>query len=147
MTECYACQLMDGTIPIVGGVIHDTDLWRVEHCMGPLGLGALIVKPRRHVIHVWELTDDELAEMGPLIGRAAQVARELTQAEQVYVCLWSHAGFRPDHIHYVVQPVGADAKERHDMPGPGLQMDMFRAGERPDPADVERFVADARRVW
>lgn len=27
--------------------IHETTHWLVEHCVGPLGLGTLIVKPRR----------------------------------------------------------------------------------------------------
>ena len=37
----------------------------VEHCIGPLGVGTLIVKPKRHVVHVADLTEPEVAEMGP----------------------------------------------------------------------------------
>jgi diadenosine tetraphosphate (Ap4A) HIT family hydrolase len=49
----------------------------VEHCVGPLGLGTLIVKPERHVTAVQDLTDEESAEFGPLLRRASQVVREL----------------------------------------------------------------------
>ena len=37
---------------------------RFEHCVGPLGVGSLIVKPVRHVLHVADLDDAEVVEMG-----------------------------------------------------------------------------------
>jgi diadenosine tetraphosphate (Ap4A) HIT family hydrolase len=58
-------------------LIHRSDHWLVEHCVGPLGLGTLIVKPERHVTAVADLTDEESAELGPLLRRASQVVREL----------------------------------------------------------------------
>jgi ATP adenylyltransferase len=57
-----------------GGRIHETTHWRVEHCVGPLGLGTLIVKPRRHVTRVADITDDEAAELGPLLRATSRVA-------------------------------------------------------------------------
>jgi diadenosine tetraphosphate (Ap4A) HIT family hydrolase len=119
----------------------------VEHCVGPLGVGTLVVKPVRHVTGVDELSDDEAAELGPLLRRASRVARELTAAEQVYNCLWSHAGRRPGHLHYVVQPVGAQQVARHDAVGPELQMAMFTLDELPDPEEVERFAESARELF
>jgi diadenosine tetraphosphate (Ap4A) HIT family hydrolase len=105
MEGCLACDLAEGRRPLPGGVIHATPGWLVEHCVGPLGVGTLVVKPRRHVVHVAELGDDEAAELGPLLRRTARHVSELTAPEQVYVTLWSHAGGRPGHIHWVVQPV------------------------------------------
>ena len=43
--DCLACQLANGERNLPGGLIYGSPLWRVEHCIGPLGLGALIVKP------------------------------------------------------------------------------------------------------
>lgn len=60
--------------------------------MGPLGLGTRIVKPRRHVTGVAQLSDDEAAELGPSLRGSSKIAAELTTAEQVYNCLWSHVG-------------------------------------------------------
>jgi diadenosine tetraphosphate (Ap4A) HIT family hydrolase len=144
-SACEACQLSEGRSPLPGGRIHETAHWVVEHCVGPLGLGTLIVKPRRHVTAVADLTDDEAAELGPLLRLTSDIAREIVPAEQVYNCLWSHAGGRPVHIHYVVQPVTRSQIDRYETYGPALQTAMFAAGAVPVPDDVER-VADRARL-
>jgi len=137
---CVACELLDGCVRCPGGRIAETPGWAVEHCVGPLGVGTLIVKPKRHVVHVWELDEDEAAELGPLLRRTAGAVAAVFDPHQVYVCLWSHAGNVPGHIHWVVQPV--PASEDPGRRGPHLQAAMFDAGEMPDPAAVE--VAAAR---
>jgi diadenosine tetraphosphate (Ap4A) HIT family hydrolase len=143
---CLACDLADGRIPLPGDVIHETEHWLVEHTIGSLGLGTLIVKPRRHVVHVWELTDDEAAELGPLLRDAAAVIAELTSPDQVYVCLWSHHGGEPVHIHFVVQPVTKEQRDRLGG-GPYLQAAMFDAGELPPEVEVEAFSERARAAF
>jgi diadenosine tetraphosphate (Ap4A) HIT family hydrolase len=100
-----ACDLSAGRRPLPGGRIFETASWLVEHCVGPLGLGSLVVKPRRHVTSVAALREAEASELGPLLQRASEVAGRLVDADQVYNCLWSHAAGVPVHIHYVVQPV------------------------------------------
>ena len=82
--------------------------------------------------------------MGPLLRDAARACSELTNADQVYVCLWSHADRRPGHIHFVVQPVTADVMRRFDAHGPALQVAMFSSGELPDAEGVSAFAAQAR---
>ena len=133
-------------MPLPGGVIQETERWIVEHCVGPLGVGALIVKPRRHVVHVWDLEEAEAAELGPILHRAASLVGELVRPEQVYLCLWSHAGAKPVHIHFVVQPATREAMDAHGAYGPNLQTAMFAAGEQPDPAAVEAFCERARQL-
>lgn len=85
--DCLACDLARGRQPLPGGLIYRTGSWLVEHCVGPLGLGTLIVKPERHVTAVADLTEEEAAELGPLLRRASQVASQLVGCEQVYNCL------------------------------------------------------------
>ena len=58
-------------------MIDQTDLWAVQHCVGPLGVGTLIVKPKRHVVHVWDLDEDEAAELGPLLRRVSGAVAEV----------------------------------------------------------------------
>jgi len=110
---CLACDLAEGRLELPGGVIHESALFFVEHCVGPLGVGTLLVKPRRHVTRVAELTDEEAAELGPLLRRSAQVVDELVRPEQVYTCLWSHAGRVPVHIHWVVMPATTEHIDRN----------------------------------
>src|ERR1700691_2799010 len=109
--DCFACDLASARIPLPGGLIHETGNWRVEHCVGPLGLGTLIVKPARHVTAVADLSGQEGSELGPLLVLASATVRELTAAEQLYTCLWSHAGGTPVHIHSVIQGVTKEQME------------------------------------
>jgi diadenosine tetraphosphate (Ap4A) HIT family hydrolase len=144
---CLACDLADGRLPLPGGRIHETEHWLVEHCVGPLGVGTLIVKPKRHVVHVWELADAEAEELGPLLRDASCVAAELTSPDQVYVGLWSHSGGVPVHIHFVVQPVTRSLIDELDAFGPPLQFAMFEANELPAADEVEALAERARAAF
>jgi diadenosine tetraphosphate (Ap4A) HIT family hydrolase len=144
---CIACDLSAGRRPLPGGVVHATDRWRVEHCVGPLGVGTLIVKPARHVVQVAALDDEEAAELGPLLRRTASIVSELADPEQVYVGLWSHAGREPGHIHFVVQPATTAAIDDFGDYGPHLQALMFDRGTEPPPAEVEAFAELARAAF
>ena len=143
---CLACELTSGERELPGGRIFATERWVVEHCIGPLGVGTLIVKPFRHVLAVWDLSEEESRELGPVLRRVAGAVREILEPDQVYVCLWSHAGWTPGHIHFVLQPVWNRLKEAHGRPGPFLQVDMSRAGEFPPREEVEAFAERAREV-
>ena len=144
MDACIACELSDGRRSLPGGVIHQTNCWLVEHCVGPLGLGTLVVKPKRHVTAVADLSVSEAEELGPLLKLASSVAGGMVEADQVYNCLWSHAGGVPVHIHFVVQPITKDQMARFEAHGPALQVAMFANGQTPDRVDVER-IADLAR--
>ncbi len=144
MNDCYACRLTAGEEELYGGEIHRTAHWVVEHCMGPLGTGTLIVKPLRHTLAVGDLNPEESAELGPLLQRMSALVQELTEAGQVYVCLWSHAGWKPGHIHFVVQPAWSRQQERSEFPGPTLQSAMFLEGTPLDADEVASFCDRAR---
>jgi len=144
MVGCEACDLSSGERDLPGGLLHRTRFWLVEHCVGPLGLGTLVVKPERHVTSVADLFEEEADELGPLLRRASAVAGQLVDAEQVYNCLWSHAGGLPVHIHFVVQPVTRDQMTLYGVHGPRLQVAMFADGEAPSRTDVERVAKLAR---
>jgi diadenosine tetraphosphate (Ap4A) HIT family hydrolase len=139
-----ACDLTSGAEPLPGGTIHRTDRWVVEHTVGPLGVGTLILKPIRHIVHVADMEAEETAELGGLLRAASRAVSELSDPEQVYVCLWSHADRQPGHIHFVVQPVNADQIDRFDAYGPALQVAMFVANETPPTSEVEAFASRAR---
>ncbi len=144
-SDCYACRLTEGAEPLPGGRICATASWVVEHCTGPLGVGTLIVKPLRHCLHIGDLTPAEAQELGPLLQRVSQVIQTLTQADQVYVCLWCHAGWKPVHIHFVVQPAWNGWREAYDRPGPFVQGAMFQAGNAPPVGEVEVFCHQVRQ--
>jgi ATP adenylyltransferase len=145
---CLACDLAAGRQPLPGGLVHEQDGWLVEHCVGPLGVGTLVVKPRRHVTRVADLATDEAASLGPLLAQAAQVVSALTDPEQVYVALWSHADGVPGHIHFVIQPVTSETMVAHGGKyAIALQTAMFEEGVTPDVSEVEAFAERARGLF
>lgn len=143
---CLACDLTRGRRALPGGRIHETAHWVVEHCVGPFGVGALIVKPLRHCEHLWELTATEASELGPLLRRATEAVAELVEADQVFVTLWSFADWKPGHVHFVLQPAWSEMRETYEHPGPCLQRDMIHTNETPSSEKVEAFAEGARRA-
>ena len=83
---CLACDLTAGRRDLPGGRIAATQHWVIEHCIGPLGVGTLIVKPRRHCTHLWDLSEEEAGELGPLLRQAARVVQALCAPDQTYIC-------------------------------------------------------------
>ena len=139
LNGCLACDLTAGRQPLPSGTILRTDFWTVEHCIGPLGVGTLILKPLRHVLRFAELTFDEAAEFGPLLHRVSAAVVEEAGADQTYICEWSHAGFEPGHIHFLVQPAWNSQREQFARPGPFLQVAMFEENRPLDEAAVIEF--------
>jgi diadenosine tetraphosphate (Ap4A) HIT family hydrolase len=144
---CLACDLAEGRLSLPGGIIHESPHWLVEHCVGPLGVGTLLVKTKRHVTRVAELTEDEAAELGPLLRRTAAAVDQLLAPEQVYTWLFSHAGAQPVHVHYVVQPATREAMDEFGEYGPQLTTAMFSRGEQPAVEEVEVFAERARALF
>lgn len=72
---------------------------------------------------------------------------ELVPADQVYNCLWSHAGGRPVHVHYVVQPVTRQDVERLGTYGPSLQVALFEHGRAPAATQIEQLAERARVLF
>lgn len=143
-----ACDLIAHPEKVPGGQVA-MGKWVVEHCIGPLGIGTMVLKPARHVLHVADLDSAEAEELGPALARVtravAVAASEVgSSPSQVYACLWSHADRQPGHIHFVVQPVGDELMTRLDAHGPKLQLRMFESGEAMDPQAMEAAVMRVR---
>jgi len=144
--NCLACDLISGKTDLPGGRIYRTKHWVVEHCIGPLNVGTLIVKPFRHCIHFWELNPDEVQELGLLLHKVSNVIKTILKPDQIYMCLWSHAGWTPGHIHFVLQPSWDNLQKTHKRPGPFLQVEMFETDKKPDRGKIESFVKKAKEI-
>lgn len=145
--ECMACRLTAGEVDLPGGRVFQTDQWVVEHCVGSLGVGTLILKPMRHIVGLADMSSAEAALLGPLLQRISSIIRTLTEADQIYTCLWSHADWRPGHIHFVLQPVWNGLQSRYPAPGPALQMAMFKESDPLDREAVQAFCDRARAAF
>jgi ATP adenylyltransferase len=145
---CLGCDLLAGRRPLPGGVVHESASWVVNHAVGPMNLGTLIVGPREHITAVADLDDNAAAELGPLLRATARVVGELCRPEQTYVCLWSHGAGTRKHLHFAVQPVTAALVAQYGgLRAEQLQAQMMTSGGEPGTADVERFCEQARQLF
>jgi hypothetical protein len=93
------------------------------------------------------LLGDEAAEVGGLLSAVSGAADALMAPDQVYATLWSHAGGKPGHIHWVVQPVSAELMSSYGgLYGPKLQVAMFERNQLPA-EDAVLAVAERFRDW
>jgi diadenosine tetraphosphate (Ap4A) HIT family hydrolase len=143
---CIACDLTHQRKHVPGGRIYATDNWVIEHCVGPLPVGTLILKPVRHTLHVSDLTNSEASELGQLLQLTSKCIQTLTSCNQVYNCLWSHGKGVPSHVHYIVQPAWPDDHERYGGSGPAVQVAQFRELGTPDIRAVGEF-SERARAW
>lgn len=145
---CIPCDALAGRAPLPGGRIHQTPHWTIMHVFGSFGLGALAVVPLRHVVHVADLSQEEVSELGAVLRKTADVVTELTDPVQVYTCQWSHHGGRAAHIHFILQPIRQSDMNAHPGKlGPMLQTALAEAGNKPDHDAVEAFAERARTLY
>jgi ATP adenylyltransferase len=72
---CLGCDLLAGRRPLPRGIVHQTAGWVVNHVVGPMNLGTLIVGPKEHIVAVADLDDTAAAELGPVLRDTARVVR------------------------------------------------------------------------
>lgn len=144
---CLACDLTSRRRPLPGGTIYEEAGWVVEHCVGPLGVGTLIVKPRGHVVRYRDLTPTEYGALGRVLWLVTVALGELLGPDQTYICQWSHAGWVPGHIHFVVQPARNSQGDEYERPGPFMQTEIFKANVAPPLDEVDAFCEKARAVF
>ena len=148
MAGCLGCDLLAGRRALPGGIVHQTAGWVVNHVVGPMNLGTLVVGPKEHIVAVADLGDTAAAEFGPVLRDTARVVEELCRPEQTYLALWSHGASARKHLHVAVQPVTTAVVARYGgMRSEQLQARMLASGDEPAIADVERFCEQARELF
>jgi ATP adenylyltransferase len=145
---CLGCDLLAGRRDLPGGIVHATTSWAVNHVVGSMNLGTLVVSPRDHIVALADLADTAAAELGPVLRDTARVVEVLCRPQQTYVCLWSHGAGARKHLHIAVQPVTADLVARYGgVRSEQLQARMLASGDEPDAGDVKRFCEQARELF
>jgi diadenosine tetraphosphate (Ap4A) HIT family hydrolase len=86
-------------------VIYDDDAWTAQIAPGADVPGWVLVRAKRHVEGLWDLSDDEAASLGPLHRKLAGAIRGECAAERVYVMsMGEHAA----HFHTMLFARAAD---------------------------------------
>jgi len=92
-----------------------TPHWDVVHAFGTSLEGWLVLVVRRHITAVADLTDDEAAELGPLIKRVSAAVQDVTDCDKTYVVQFAEHRDHP-HVHVHVIPRPRDLPHEHQGP-------------------------------
>jgi diadenosine tetraphosphate (Ap4A) HIT family hydrolase len=102
---CFVCDKHRRGSDVQGGVIYADDLVYAGHAH-PVGdrdayLGYLIAEPKRHVVGLGDLTDEEAGALGQLVTNLARALRTAEGAEHVYSFVFGDGQVRHLHVHLV----------------------------------------------
>jgi diadenosine tetraphosphate (Ap4A) HIT family hydrolase len=95
--------------------IRRTPSWDVVHAFGTAVEGWLVLVVRRHITSVAEMTEDEAAELGPLIKEVSGAVQRVVNCDKTYVVQFAEHAEHP-HVHVHVIPRARDLPEDHQGP-------------------------------
>jgi len=110
MTECFTCEVNAGRQRAPGGAIYEDAHWLADHGVSRLVRGYVVLKPKRHVHELADLSPDEAATLGIAAQRLLGAMRTALGTERIYVCSF---GETVHHLHFHLLP------RYPDMPGLG----------------------------
>ena len=144
MATCLTCAFLerrDAGEAAAWDCILRTPTWDVVHAFGTAVEGWLVLVVRRHITALSELTDDEAAELGPLIRRVSQALEHVTGCEKTYVVQFAEKA-EHRHVHVHVIPRAGDLPD--ELQGPRVFDLLGVDGDRA--VTEERMTAVAERV-
>jgi diadenosine tetraphosphate (Ap4A) HIT family hydrolase len=118
VASCIACDVNAGRVVSPGGVIYEDAHWIADHGVDRLIRGYVVLKPRRHVHEIPDLSPDEVASLGRAVQTVVRAMRAALGSERIYICSFAET---VHHLHFHLIPRYAD------MPalGPDLLPDLF----------------------
>jgi diadenosine tetraphosphate (Ap4A) HIT family hydrolase len=103
--DCLTCQALQEKIRLTEAPpLIETGLWKVEHAYPTSVRGWLVMVPKRHCDAIHQLTVEELAEFGRLLGLCSRALGEVLGAQKEYVMQFAEQqGFSHVHFHLVAR--------------------------------------------
>jgi diadenosine tetraphosphate (Ap4A) HIT family hydrolase len=119
MAECRTCELLArrdaGEAPPWDCIVRNR-WWDVVHCDSTTIKGWIVLVVRRHAATVADLTDDEVAVVGPLVRDVSRALHDLLGCEKTYVAQFAESTVHR-HVHLHVIPKDRGLPEEHWGPG------------------------------
>ena len=103
---CKTCELTArrrlGKAPLWDS-IYQTNFWDVAHAFNTSLPGWLVLVLQRHIESLDELTEQEAAELGPLIRRVSLSLKAVVGCVKTYVIQFAEHEDHP-HVHFHIVP-------------------------------------------
>ncbi len=113
---CMACDIVAGKLVQPGGTIFENPYWHVDTANNAnVWPGFLMIKLKRHRVHLAELTASEAASLGTVIQVTNQALMQVLHPAKIYLCSF---GDGSSHIHLWVLPRPPEMK-------PGMHAVIF----------------------
>lgn len=108
MSNCIFCRIASGEVS--AALLLDTETVVSFLDINPVNPGHALVVPKRHVVGLLDLTDDELASTGSAVRRVAEAVKAATgwPAFNVLQNDGEAAGQVVPHVHFHIIPRAPD---------------------------------------
>jgi diadenosine tetraphosphate (Ap4A) HIT family hydrolase len=117
---CPICDEVAGRIVAPGGPIYDDGLWLVSHHTGAwTDPGEVLVKLRRHVESLAQVTPEEAATLGPILRAGVEAVERSVAPERTYVMSFNE---RLRHLHFYILP------RTRSLPRGHVMSDLYKRG-------------------
>ena len=117
---CPICDEVAARIVAPGGPIYDDGLWLVSHHTGAwTDPGEVLVKLRRHVESLAQVTPDEAAALGPILRAGVEAVERSVAPERTYVMSFNE---RLRHLHFYILP------RTRSLPRGHVMSDLYKRG-------------------
>ena len=117
---CPICDEVAGRVVAPGGPIYDDGLWLVSHHTGAwTDPGEVLVKLRRHVESLAQVTPEESAALGPILRAGVEAIERAVGPERTYVMSFNE---RLRHLHFYILP------RTRSLPRGHVMSDLYKRG-------------------
>lgn len=113
MNDCVFCKIIKGEIP--ADKIYEDDNFFAFLDINPNNFGHTLLIPKAHYENLYELPDEVLSEIAPLIKKLAVAVKKGVNADGINIIMNndSAAGQIVPHAHFHIIPRFADDGLRH----------------------------------
>ena len=113
MNDCVFCKIAKGEIP--ADKIYEDDKFFAFLDINPNNPGHALIIPKAHYKNLYELPDEVLSEMAPLIKKLANAVKKGINADGINIIMNndSAAGQIVHHAHFHIIPRFANDGLRH----------------------------------
>ena len=115
MNECVFCKIAQGEIPAGADKIYEDENFIAFLDIKPNNPGHTLIIPKTHYKNLYELPDEVLSEMAPLIKKLANAVKKGINADGINIIMNndSAAGQIVPHAHLHIIPRFANDGLRH----------------------------------